>query len=160
MGFFTKDTPSAAGALPPLSKDRIKAALERSGWSYSVDSDGDIGGGWEEFSAYFFINGNSEEFLCVRATWRGKLEEADRLAALQACNEWNRDRIWPKVYVRDDDEGMIRVHAEHNVDYEFGLTDDQLSQHIICAINTSGGFFTHLNEVFPAVWEKYRPEDD
>lgn len=43
MGFFTKDAvPGLGSALAPLSQDRIKAALERSDWTYSVDPDGDI----------------------------------------------------------------------------------------------------------------------
>ncbi|WP_427871062.1 YbjN domain-containing protein [Leucobacter luti] len=162
MGFFTKDAgpaPSAGGALAPLSKDRIKASLEREGWSYTVDSDGDIGGGWEYGSFYFFLNGNSDEMLCVRGFWRGRLEEADYARALEACNAWNSEKIWPKVYVARDDEGYGRVNAELNVDYEHGLTDEQLTQHLICAINTSMGFFEHLNEVFPEVWERYKPTE-
>ena len=47
MGFFTKDVIPAPGRIAPLSKERIKAALEAQGWSYSVDADGDICGGWD-----------------------------------------------------------------------------------------------------------------
>ena len=76
MGFFTKDsTPSPDGAdgLAPLSKDRIKHGLEAQGWSYSVDSDGDIGGGWEYASFCFMLNGKEDELLCIRGSWRGQL---------------------------------------------------------------------------------------
>lgn len=162
MGFFTKDSAPQAGAggtLAPLSKERIRAALEAQGWSYNVDSDGDIGGGWEFGSFYFFVNGNSDELLCVRGFWRGRLEEADYAQALESCNRWNHDKLWPKTYVARDDEGLVRINAEHNVDYEHGLSDDMLAQHLVCAINTSMAFFEHLNETFPEAWEKYRPEE-
>ncbi|WP_053383699.1 type III secretion system chaperone family protein [Leucobacter celer] len=160
MGFFTKDdgpTSSAPGALAPLSKDRIKTALESAGWSYNVDSDGDIGGGWEYGSFYFFVNGNSDELLCVRGFWRGRLESDDYGRALETCNIWNADKLWPKTYVGRDDEGMVRINTEHNVDYEHGITDEQLMQHLVCVVNTSMAFFEHINEQFPEAWEKYRP---
>ena len=162
MAFFTKDTsptPAMPGALAPLSKDRIKAALESEGWSYSVDSDGDVGGGWEYASFYFFVNGANDELLCVRGTWRGQLAFSDFAAAAEVCNAWNADKLWPKTYARRDDEGTVYVHAEHNVDYEHGLADDQLRQHLVCAINTSMMFFEHVNEAFPETWEKFKPED-
>lgn len=144
MGFFTQDASSntgAAGGLAPLSKDRVKAALEAAGWSYTVDGDGDIGGGWEYGSFFFFVNGNEQELLCVRGYWRGRLEEADYARALELCNTWNAEKLWPKTYVGRDEEGAVRVNTEHNVDYEAGLTDAQLSQHLVCTINTSMAFF-------------------
>ncbi|UOQ58522.1 YbjN domain-containing protein [Leucobacter allii] len=161
MGFFTKDaapTPGAAGSLAPLSKDRIKAALESAGWSYTVDGDGDIGGGWEYGSFYFFVNGSSDELLCVRGYWRGRLDEGDYLRALETANQWNAEKLWPKAYVARDDEGAVRLNTEHNVDYEHGLSDDQLMQHLVCTINTSMAFFEHVNETFPEAWAKVRPE--
>lgn len=161
MGFFTKDAPvpSAAGALQPLSKDRVKHALEAAGWSYNVDQDGDIGGGWEYGSFYFFVNGESDELLCVRGFWRGELTENDYANALEITNQWNREKLWPKTYVARDDEGKVRINSEHNVDYEHGLSDEQLTQHLLCVINTSMSFFEHVSEKFPEVWEKFKPTD-
>ena len=159
MGFFTKDNvPAASEGLTPLSMDRIKAALDRAGWNYDIDDDGDLGGGWEYGIFYFFINGRSDEFLCVRGYWRGRLEESDYVKALEACNSWNTESIWPKTYVVRDDEGGIRLHVEHNVDYEHGLTDAQLDQHLLCAVNTGMAFFEKINEMFPEAWEKAKPE--
>ncbi|KIP53856.1 YbjN domain-containing protein [Leucobacter komagatae] len=161
MGFFTKDAPvpAAGGALKPLSKDRIKHALEQAGWSYNVDSDGDIGGGWEYGSFFFFVNGDNDELLCVRGFWRGVLGEAEYTQALEAVNEWNRDKLWPKMYVARDDTGAVRINAELNVDYEHGLTDEQLSQHLLCVVNTSMSGFERMNELFPEAWEKAKPTE-
>lgn len=94
MGFFTKDsTPSPDGAdgLAPLSKDRIKHGLEAQGWSYSVDSDGDIGGGWEYASFCFMLNGKEDELLCIRGSWRGQLvaDEFANIAMIAATGTPN-----------------------------------------------------------------------
>ncbi|GAA1624232.1 YbjN domain-containing protein [Leucobacter chromiireducens] len=162
MGFFTKDSaPTAGGAdgLAPLSKERIKAGLEREGWSYSVDSDGDIGGGWEYGSFFFFTNGEENELLCIRGSWRGQLPGTDFLQAVEFCNTWNAEKLWPKTYARRDDEGMVRIHTEHNVDYEQGITDGQLSQQLICAINTGMSFYEQLNEAFPEAWAQAKPAE-
>lgn len=159
MGFFTKDAPAAAGGLAPLSKDRIKAALERAEWSYSIDADGDIGGGWEYGSFYFFLNGENDELLCVRGFWRGALSDEEYLTALELVNTWNREKLWPKTYVARDNEGRVRLNTELNVDYEHGITDEQLSQHLLCAVNTSMSFFETLNEAFPEAWEAAKPEN-
>jgi len=161
MGFFAKDSAptTTAGGLAPLTKNRIKEALEREGWSYNVDADGDIGGGWEYGSFYFLVTGKNDELLGVRGYWRGRLESGDLQRALEICNTWNTEKLWPKTYVMRDDEGVVRLYTEHNVDYEHGLTDEQLTLHLVCAINTSMMFFEHVNETFPEVWEKYKPED-
>jgi len=162
MGFFTKDsTPVAGGAdgLAPLSKERIKKGLEAQGWSYSVDGDGDIGGGWEYGSFYFFVNGKEDELLCIRGNWRGQLDGSEFAAAAQLCNAWNAEKLWPKTYARLDEEGNVRIHTEHNVDYEQGITDGQLEQQLVCAVNTGMSFFESVNEAYPEVWAKFKPED-
>lgn len=157
MGFFTKDAePGLGSRLTPLSPDRIKRTLEQESWSYSVDTDGDVSGTWEYGSFYFFVNGNNGELLCVRGFWLGTLDDSDYLRALEVCNEWNAEKLWPKTYVGRDDEGKVRLNTELNVDYEHGLTDDQLLQHLAGAVDTSMTFFEHLNETFPEAWEKHR----
>lgn len=162
MGFFTKDAAAAPGSsegLTPLSKDRVKAALERESYNYGVDEDGDIGAGWEFGGFYFFVNGENDDMLSVRGQWRGKLEDADLAKAVEHCNTWNADRLWPKVYTRADNEGRTLVYTELNVIYSNGVSDGQIDQHIDCALNTSMSFFESLNEAFPAVWEQYKPEE-
>lgn len=159
MGVFANESePMSAGSLVPLSRDRVKHALERAGWPYTVDADGDIGGGWEYGSFYFFVNGEHEELLCVRGFWRGRLGGSRRTEALELCNRWNSEKLWPKTYVGRDDEGYVRLNVEHNVDYEHGLTDGQLDQHLHCAVDAGMAFFGEANEAFPEVWEQFKPE--
>ncbi|QBJ98699.1 YbjN domain-containing protein [Rhodococcus sp. ABRD24] len=159
MRLFTKETvPGVESGLAPLSQERIKAALKRAGWSYCVDADGDIGVTWVYGSFHFLINGDSGELLCVRGFWHGKVEESEYLRALKVCNAWNFEKLWPKAYVERDDEGVLRLHAELSVDYEHGLSDDQLLQHLACAIDTSMTFFERVNKRFPELWERARPQ--
>lgn len=149
MGFFAKSPTPAGSGLAPISRERIKQALESQGWSYRVDADGDISGGWEHGFFWFFLNGKDEEILLVRGTWYPSLTAAELPLASKTCEEWNRDKLWPKTYPRINDEGELRLHAEHIVDYEHGVTDEQLLLHIATAVNTAGQFFEHLNTVFP-----------
>lgn len=151
MGFFSKqnDGTSVAG-LAPLTRERIKAALESRTWSYKVDSDGDIAGAWEDGVFWFLITGEQKEILYVRGVWDGRLSPDDLAGAERVCAEWNRDKYWPKVYPRITDEGKLLFNTEHIVDYEFGVSDDQLLLHIRGAVGTGCQFFEHLNEVYPA----------
>ena len=98
MGFFTKDsTPSPDGTdvLAPLNKDRINHGLEAQSWSYSVDSDGDIGGGWEYASFHFMLNVKGRRAALhprqlARPARRRRVREHrdDR-------SNWNAERLWP-----------------------------------------------------------------
>jgi len=149
MGYFTKPGEGSASALEPLTKPRIQAALQAKQWKYDVDSDGDIGGGWEDGFFYFLPTGKQSEILMVRGTWRGTLTAFEYAKAVETANQWNLDKLWPKVYARRTDDGDVRLHCEHVVDYEFGLTDEQLAQHLVTIIATGCEFFEHLNVVFP-----------
>ncbi|MBK7274508.1 MAG: YbjN domain-containing protein, partial [Actinomycetales bacterium] len=54
-----------------------------------------------------------------------------------------------KVYARINDEGQLRVISEHTLDYEHGLTDEQLNLHVNTGIATSCQLWERLNEAFP-----------
>ena len=149
MGFFNNAKLEPTPELAPLTKERIKATLEASSWSYHVDSDGDIGSGWDHGVIWFFTYGNQAEILQVRGIWDGKLSPDDLPQALDVVNEWNCDRLFPKVYARINDERQLRVISEHSLDYEHGLTDEQLNLHVNTGIATSCQLWERLNEAFP-----------
>lgn len=150
MGFFTKDTsvPNPP-ALGRLDRDRITAALDSREMRYGIDDDGDVGGYWDGHLFYFFLMGQEGEYLQVRGRWNRKVG-VDQLAAVsELVNEWNATHLWPKGYVRVEDD-VVGVYGEHSVDYEHGVSDQQVDQHLACGISTTLALFEALDEAYPA----------
>ncbi|MEV7973071.1 YbjN domain-containing protein [Cellulomonas sp. NPDC089187] len=159
MGFFTKPDATPAAALAPLTKDRIKAVLDRREMNYGVDDDGDIFGVWDGHLFYFFQLGKSGEYFQSRGRWNRKVG-VDQLGALtQIVNQWNAEKLWPKVYVRAEGE-VLGVYGEHTVDYEHGITDEQIDQHLACGIMTTLQVFDQLDEAYPAEAAAAKAEEE
>ncbi len=148
MGFFTKDVTGPQEGLAPLSRDRITASLDARELNYGIDDDGDVGGVWDGHLFYFFVLGQKGEYLQTRGRWN-RVIGADHLDEVtRVVNAWNADRLWPKGYVRVEDD-VLGVYAEHTVDYEHGVSDAQVDLHLACAISTSLQLFEHLDEKYP-----------
>jgi hypothetical protein len=135
---------SASTGLPPLSRERIEAVLRSQSWAYQVDSDGDVGGTWNGNTFYFFVNGDHDEILHVQGRWKDSLEPERRAEALDLIDAWHQESYWPKAYTRVSERGEIEIFAEHAVDWEFGVTDDQLFETMLCAVATALRLFDHL----------------
>ncbi|WP_223304905.1 YbjN domain-containing protein [Cellulomonas sp. B6] len=160
MGFFTKDTSvPTPPALGPLSRDRVTAALDARDMRYAIDDDGDVGGYWDGHLFYFFIMGQSGEYLQTRGRWNRKVGIDQLQAVTEIVNEWNASRLWPKGYVRAEDE-VVGVYAEHTVDYEHGVSDQQIDLQLACGISTGLQLFEHLDEKYPAEAAAARAEMD
>ncbi len=97
MGFFTKDTTAPeAGALEPLSRDRLTAVLDARELQYGIDDDGDVGGYWDGHLFYFFLMGGEGEYLQTRGRWNREVG-IERLAELTALvNTWNAEKLCPR----------------------------------------------------------------
>lgn len=139
--------------VSPLNRARVKKILERNGWSYQVGNEGDIAGAWENGIYHFEVTGNRDSVLCVRGTWRGKLELDDFMLVNSLCNRWNTEYYWPKTYARVTDNRELFVHTELPISYHAGLTDSQLDEHLHCALESSEDFFEKLGEKFPQFGE-------
>ncbi|MBD5788130.1 YbjN domain-containing protein [Cellulosimicrobium terreum] len=133
----------------PLALARVVEWITDSGYSYFVDSDGDVGGLWHGRLFYFLMFGGHDEILQVRGQWNRDLAIERLEEILEFCNEWNADRIWPKTYTRVRDNGMVQVFTEVTVDLEHGATDDQLDQLLQCGLSTGSMFFDALDEYYP-----------
>lgn len=107
---------------------------------------------------YFLTAGSQKEILSVRGTWVCALDGDDFEEASQIAERWNAENFWPKTYPFFIDEGFVRLNTEVNADYEYGVSDQQLRQHVRCAISTSLAFFALANETFPAAWETFQAE--
>lgn len=138
------------GDVPtPLTRERIIAWFEANEFSYFLDNDGDLGGLWRGRLFYFFLFGEKAEILQIRGQWNREaaIERLD--VVLEACNEWNADRIWPKAYVRVRDNGMVHVISEVATDLEVGVTDAQLGQLLNCGLSTGNMLFDAIDELYP-----------
>lgn len=149
MGFFTKPDAATPPAGPlPLSHDRIIGVLDAREMKYGVDDDGDIGGYWDGHLFFFFRMGQQGEYLQTRGRWNRKVGVDQAARVTELVNEWNATHLWPKGYVRLEDE-VVGVYAEHTVDYEHGATDEQIDLHLACGITTALALFEHLDEAYP-----------
>nr|WP_277212876.1 YbjN domain-containing protein [Isoptericola croceus] len=131
-------------ALPtPVSLARVGNDLARRGYRFRTDDDGDITGTWDGNRFWFLLLGEEEEILQVRGRWAGTVPDSARAAVLQACNDWNRERIWPKVYTRPENAGLA-LYTEVSVDLEHGATDTQLAETVSCGLVTASQFFASV----------------
>ena len=122
--------------LQPLTNELIAAVLDAQGYRYFTDSDGDIGGRWDDHMIYFFRFGSNADLLQVRMLVGDTFTTNDVPRLYAFCNEWNHDRLWPKAYVHVYDDGIVRVCGEVMADLKAGVAFDQLTQLIECGIET------------------------
>ena len=132
----------------PLTAERLAARLAALGYRVSADDDVDIGGVWGQDRFWFLRVGSAREILQVRGRWRRTLPLEQRADVLLALNDWNRDRIWPKAYLRTED-GRTAVYAEVSVDLADGVTDDQIDAVIGRGLAAGGRLFGALAQQMP-----------
>lgn len=133
----------------PVSPERIVEWCEAEGFTYFIDSEGDLGGFWNGRLFYFLVFGEQDEVLQVRARWNREINIERLEEILELCNAWNTERIWPKTYVRVLDDGSVNVMAESGYDLEQGVTDAQLARLLASAIGTATMFFDAVDERYP-----------
>jgi hypothetical protein len=132
----------------PLDIGRVEGYLVGQGYYVMRDEDGDLTGSWDGDRFWFLLLGEQQEILQVRGRWHRVLPLARRSSALLAVNDWNRERIWPKAYLRTEDD-EIAMYAEVSFDLEHGVTDDQLAQLVACGLGTGVQFFAALSGLVP-----------
>lgn len=148
--------------LTPFNKERIVAYFIKEGYKFSYDDDCDIVGVWDGHPFWFLFLNTDYNFFQVRGRWQREVSHASRSMMLHAMNDWNRDRIWPKAYIREDEDGTVNlVFGETSFDFSDGVTDLQLHYSIDYALQTSLQFFSHLSAMMPPEnAEEIREDDD
>lgn len=132
----------------PLGSARVEAYLVGQGYHVQHDEDGDLTGTWDGDRFWFLLLGEDHEVLQIRGRWHRTVPEERRAAVLLAVNDWNRERIWPKAYVRSEDD-VLALYGEVSVDLEHGATDDQLAQLVACGLGTGVQLFAALGQLVP-----------
>lgn len=135
--------------LEPLSRRRVMETLERLGFAYRVDREAEVSTEWEHATYWFSIAGKDNNVLSVTGYWNGWIPAEYREGLLEDCNRWNRDHYMPKAHLDVDSDGDQHILVERAVGYEFGVTDEQLYQHIGVTINPGNVFFDELSETYP-----------
>ena len=144
----TTSSRPARDRTAPVTRDRIATYLLSRGYRFLLDDDGDLTGTWDGSRFWFLLLGERGEILQVRGRWHRTLPTDRRTAVLLAANDWNRERIWPKVYVREE-EGELALYSEVSVDLENGVSNTQLAQLIACGLGTGVQMFTVLDTLLP-----------
>ena len=145
------DRPAAANPKAPkrLTSTRVMNWLQGADLPFFVDSDGDLGAIHDSRTFYFLLFGTQREIFQVRGRWNRSLTIERSEQVLEFCNAWNAKMIWPKAYYRVRDDGQIHVYGEVAMDYEYGITDEQIGAMIVCGLQTNTQFFAELNKAFP-----------
>ena len=128
------------------SQALIQQLLDEFGLKHSVDEDGDLTVRWEKSSIYFFFYGEKSEVLQARLYLNRRFNVDNRGALTLLLDEWNRTKLFPKVYTVLPDDGMVGVCGEHCFDFEAGVTRAQLKYTIGMWIDTLLRFADWLDE--------------
>src|SRR5436305_14207610 len=99
------------------SQALIQQILDEFGLKHSVDDDGDLAVRWEKSSVYFFFYGERSEVLQARLYLNRRFNVDNRGALTLLLHEWNRTKLFPKVYTVLPDDGMVGVCGEHCFDF-------------------------------------------
>lgn len=145
MTFFTRPGLEPVAAAAPLTAARVAAVLDRNGWAYGTDEDGDLGGMWDDHTVHFLRLGEEREVLQVRARWRHVLPAAAHAEVLRTIDGSNRERIVPKLWTHVDEAG-VAVFAETTADGTVGLTDEQVERCVLLGLYGAMGVFEQLEE--------------
>ena len=86
------------------------------------------------------LRGEDDEMLNVLGYMSEDLPMGRLDEVRYALEEWHRGHLWPTCFWRDNEDAGLTfsVGGAVAVDYEHGVTDDQLDLHLSCAISTIG----------------------
>lgn len=90
-------------------------------------------GTWDGHPVWFLLQGPRSDVLQVRGRLARAVRVRERVAVLRALNDWNRGRIWPKVYLRAEADEEV-LYAELSTDLRAGVSDVQLAAHLTSAL--------------------------
>jgi len=149
--------PAPREGVRPITRQRVEACLKEQGYRYRVGADATLIGNWDGDSFVISLIGEKEDILQVRGTWHGTIEADLAPGIAHVVNDWNRDRIWPKVYTRPVSGGLQAV-TEVSMDLAPGATDLQITEAIACGLGTGVQFFAALTDLL-ATEKDLQPPD-
>ncbi|WP_245822646.1 YbjN domain-containing protein [Brachybacterium avium] len=138
----------SADELAPLSLSRVEESLARHGYAFVEDEEHPeiLRARFDDYRFQFMISGDEHGVLQTRGRWSHSVDVSRKVEMIKLCNEWNMNRIWPKVYVRRESEGLLGVYGELAADFRAGALDSQIDNAITCGLSTVIAFFHSLEE--------------
>ncbi|EYT50193.1 hypothetical protein D641_0105270 [Brachybacterium muris UCD-AY4] len=145
------ESPTATGsrtALEPMSLERVEESLARLGYAFVEDEEHPdvLRARFDDYRFQFMLTGDEHGVMQTRGRWNHTVDVSRKVEMVKLCNEWNMNRIWPKVYVRRESEGLLGVYGELAADFRAGALDDQIDNSITCGLSTVIAFFHSLEE--------------
>ena len=124
----------------------VQQILDEFGLKHTIDDDGDLTVRWEKCSVYFFFYGDRNEVLQARMYLTRRFSVDNRAQMALLLDEWNRTKLFPKVYTVLPDDGMVGVCAEQCYDFDAGTTRAQLKYAIGMWVDTLLRFTDWVDE--------------
>jgi len=140
--------PDSTHGLAPMSMARIEQSLARHGYAFVEDDEHAeiLRARFDDYRFQFMLSGEEQAVLQTRGRWSHSVDFSRKVEMVKLCNEWNMNRIWPKVYVRRESEGLLGVYGELAADFRAGALDSQVDSAIKCGLSTVIAFFHSLEE--------------
>lgn len=126
----------------PFTRELIEALLRSRGVRFLRDDDGDFmadficEGSDEQVTIWFVAEGSGDSIYRISGTAPHRPVPAERAAALESCNAWNREHRWPKAVVVDSGDTW-RIATAGDIDLSAGLTRalfESLTDHVVYSI--------------------------
>jgi hypothetical protein len=130
--------------LPTLAL--VEQLLDEFGLKHSIDDDGDLVVRWEKCSVFFFFYGDRREILQARLYMNRRFDVDNRGSLALILDEWNRIKLFPKVYTVLPDDGRVGICAEQCFDFEPGVTRAQLKYTVGLWVDTLLRFTDWVDE--------------
>jgi len=101
----------------------------------------------------FMLRGDNGEVLNVLGYMYEDLPMGQLDEVRYALEEWHRAHLWPTCFWRDNEDAGLTfsVGGAVAVDYEHGVTDDQLAQHVYGAIASATENATVISQLYRAL---------
>lgn len=148
MAWFDRPVPLAGPAVTPLTRQRLQTLVEGQDWKYSLDDDGDIRARFNGDLFSFILSGAQLEILNVLGYMPEDIPMSLLEEARTVIEDWRREHLWPGLFWRENDDAGLTfsVGGAVAVDWEDGVTDAQLLQHLQCGIATCNDAFAEVRD--------------
>lgn len=140
-------------SVQTFTQSMIKTYLDGKNLRYLVDNDGDFLVRFSrdedtgcELSIYFIAAGQKKEIFAIRIDSDREIPKSNWAQVMLLCNEWNREKRWPKVYLNNKDANTARIVCEEHIDLQTGVHQELLNDYADTAVASAFQFWVWLHK--------------